>query len=367
VADRIRVALIFGGRSSEHSISCATAGGVLGAMDPERYDVVLVGITRDGAMTLRSRDEVAGFSLDDLPELADNGTRVRLPESAATRELTVMEAVGDGAGAVRSLGAIDVAFPILHGPFGEDGTIQGAFELVGLPYVGNGVLASALGMDKHVTKTMLEAAGIAVAPWVTVSRAGLARHPDLWRRRIEGLGLPAFVKPARAGSSVGVSRVTDWEQLDAALDVAFAEDSRVLIEQGIAGRELECAVLEGRDGEPPRVSVAGEIELTGRDFYDFDAKYRGASGVELVCPAPLHEQELERMQAIAARAFEAIGGSGLARVDFFFTGTEFVVNEINTMPGFTPISMFPTCWLASGLSYPELIDELIALGAAATR
>lgn len=363
MADRIRVALFFGGRSSEHAISCATAGGVLGAMDPQRYDVVLVGITRDGAMTLRDRDEVAGFSLDELPDLADNGTRVRLPESAVTRELTVT----DPSGAVRSLGDVDVAFPILHGPFGEDGTIQGAFELVGLPYVGNGVLASALGMDKHVTKTMLEGAGIAVAPWVTVSRNDLRRHPDLWRRRIEGLGLPAFVKPARAGSSVGVSRLTDWSQLDDALDVAFAEDTRVLVEQGVAGRELECAVLEGRDGESPRVSVAGEIRITGRDFYDFDAKYLGAAGVELVCPAPLHEQELERMQSIAARAFGAIGGAGLARVDFFFTGAEFVVNEINTMPGFTPISMFPTCWLASGLSYPELIDELIELGMSAAR
>jgi D-alanine-D-alanine ligase len=362
VADRIRVALFFGGRSSEHAISCATAGGVLGAMDPERYDVVLVGITRAGAMTLRSRDEVAGFALDDLPELADNGTRVRLPESAATRELVVEEA-----GGVRSLGAIDVAFPILHGPFGEDGTIQGAFELVGLPYVGNGVLASALGMDKHFTKTVLEGAGIAVAPWVTVTRGDLARHPDLWRRRMQALDLPVFVKPARAGSSVGVSKVTDWEQLDAALEVAFAEDSRVLVEQGVAGRELECAVLEGRDGEPTRVSVAGEIAITGRAFYDFDAKYRDAPGIELICPAQLGPQELERMQAIAARAFEAIGGAGLARVDFFFTGAEFVVNEINTMPGFTPISMFPSCWLASGLDYPALVDELVALGLRALR
>ncbi|GAA2081207.1 D-alanine--D-alanine ligase family protein [Pseudolysinimonas kribbensis] len=359
---RTRVALFFGGRSSEHAISCATAGGVLGAMDPERYEVVPVGITPDGAMTLRAADEVAAFSLDELPRLADNGTRVRLPESAASRELTVQEG-----GAVRSLGEIDVAFPILHGPFGEDGTIQGAFELVGMPYVGNGVLASALGMDKHFTKTVLEGAGIEVAPWATVTRAELARHPELWRRRMEGLGLPVFVKPARAGSSVGVTRVTDWPQLDAALEVAFAEDSRVLVEQAVVGRELECGVLEGRDGSPPRVSVAGEIAITGRDFYDFDAKYRGADGIRLICPADLREQELERMQQIAARAFEAIGGAGLARVDFFFTGTGFVVNEINTMPGFTPISMFPSCWLASGLSYPELIDELIALGIGALR
>jgi D-alanine-D-alanine ligase len=362
VADRIRVALFFGGRSSEHAISCATAGGVLGAMDPERYEVVLVGITRDGAMTLRDRAEVASYALGDLPEVHDNGTRVRLPESASTRELLVQDAQG-----VRSLGDVDVVFPILHGPLGEDGTIQGALELVGVPYVGNGVLASALAMEKHVAKTVLEGAGIVVAPWVTVTRNDLARHPDLWRRRIEGLGLPAFVKPARAGSSVGVSRVSAWAELEAALDVAFAEDSRVLVEAAIMGRELECAVLEGRDGAPPRVSVAGEIAITGRDFYDFDAKYLDAPGVQLICPAELGEQELARMQDIAARAFEAIGGAGLARVDFFFTGTDLVVNEINTMPGFTPISMFPACWLASGVGYPELIDELIALGMAAVR
>jgi D-alanine-D-alanine ligase len=217
-------------------------------------------------------------------------------------------------------------------------------------------------MDKHFTKTVLQGAGVQVAPWVTVSRAQLAREPELWDRRVRGLGLPVFVKPARAGSSVGVSKVHAWDELDAALDLAFAEDHTVLIESGIAGREVECAVLQGRDGGPTRVSVAGEIVLAGREFYDFDAKYRDAPGIELVCPADLQPQELAEMQRIAARAFDAIGGRGLARVDFFFTGTEFIVNEINTMPGFTPISMFPACWLASGISYPDLITELIRLG-----
>jgi D-alanine-D-alanine ligase len=353
-----RVALLFGGRSSEHSISCATAGGVLGAIDRTRFEVVPIGITRDGAFTLQDDETVRAFTLGEtLPEIVDNGTRVHVPESATSREFTV---VRDGVS--ESLGDIDVAFPILHGPFGEDGTIQGLIELVGLPYVGNGVLASALGMDKHFTKTVLQGAGVSVAPWVTVSRDDLAREPDLWHRRIQGLGLPAFVKPARAGSSVGVSKVHDWDELDAALDLAFAEDHRVLIEPGIAGREVECAVLQGRDGGPTRVSVAGEIVFTGREFYDFDAKYRDAPGIELVCPADLRPQELAEMQRIAARAFDAIGGRGLARVDFFFTGSEFIVNEINTMPGFTPISMFPACWLASGLSYPDLITELIELG-----
>jgi D-alanine-D-alanine ligase len=351
----IRVALLFGGRSSEHSISCATAGGVLGAIDRTRYEVVPIGITRDGAWTLQDQSVVAGFALGhaaaELPVVVDNGTRVRLPESALTTVFSVVAADGT----ISSLGDIDVAFPILHGPYGEDGTIQGALELVGLPYVGNGVLASALGMDKHFTKTVLEGAGVTVAPWVTVTRAELVAHPELWKRRMQGLDLPVFVKPARAGSSVG------------ALDVAFAEDYRVLVEAAIVGRELECGVLQGRDGGAPRVSLAGEIVITDREFYDFDAKYLDAPGIELVCPAELHEQELAELRRIAARSFEAIGGAGLARVDFFFTGAGFVVNEINTMPGFTPISMFPACWLASGMSYPDLIDELITLGLSTTR
>ncbi len=363
----IRVALLFGGRSSEHSISCATAGGVLGAIDRTRYEVIPIGITRDGAWTLQDESVVSGFALGheaaELPVVVDNGTRVRLPESASTRVFTVTAADGT----VSSLGTIDVAFPILHGPFGEDGTIQGALELVGLPYVGNGVLGSAMGMDKHFTKTVLEGAGVAVAPWVTVTRSELSAHPDLWKRRMQGLDLPVFVKPARAGSSVGVSKVTGWEQLDAALDAAFAEDHRVLVEAAMVGRELECGVLQGRDGGPPRVSLAGEIVITDREFYDFDAKYLDAPGIELVCPASLREGELAELQRIAARSFEAIGGAGLARVDFFFTGAGFVVNEINTMPGFTPISMFPACWLASGMSYPELIDELITLGLSTAR
>ena len=365
-AGKTRVALFFGGRSSEHGISCATAGGVLGAIDRDRYEVIPVGITPEGAFTLQP-DDPAGLTLGDvLPRVPDNGTRVLLPESAATREFRVVDADGT----IRSLGEVDVAFPILHGPFGEDGTIQGLFELAGLPYVGNGVLASALGMDKHFTKTVLEGAGVEVAPWVTVTRARLSDATSAdnpWRRRIEALGLPVFVKPARAGSSVGVTKVKHLDELDAALDLAFAEDHTVLVEQAIVGREVECAVLQGRDGAAPRVSVAGEIVLTTREFYDFDAKYHDAPGVELVCPADLPPGGLAEMQRIAARAFEAIGGAGLARVDFFYTGERFVLNEVNTMPGFTPISMFPACWLASGVGYPELIDELIQLGLSTPR
>jgi D-alanine-D-alanine ligase len=361
---RLTVVLLFGGRSSEHTISCATAGGVLSAIDRSKYRVIPVGITRDGAFTLQPDDaELFRLNPDAMPEVDDNGSRVHFPSSAITRELTVTDALGN----TSSLGDVDVAFPILHGPFGEDGTIQGMLELVGLPYVGNGVLASALGMDKHFTKTALEAAGVSVAPWVTVTPAQWNGDNALWRGRAASLGLPLFVKPARAGSSVGVTKVTRAEELDAALEIAFAEDSKALIESAVVGRELECGVLSGRGDEPPRVSLAGEIIMTGREFYDFEAKYLDDSAAQLVCPADLREGELLEMQRVAARAFEAIGGAGLARVDFFFTGTEFIVNELNTMPGFTPISMYPKCWAASGLSYPELIDELIQLGLEAVR
>jgi D-alanine-D-alanine ligase len=353
------VALLFGGRSSEHTISCATAGGVLSAIDRSKYDVIPIGITADGAFTLQP-DDAGLFSLNPaaMPTVADNGTRVHFPESAATREFTVT----DASGLTRSLGDVDVAFPILHGPFGEDGTVQGLLELVGLPYVGNGVLSSALGMDKHFTKNALVAAGVSVAPWVTVTPAQWRDDNELWRGRAAGLGLPVFVKPARAGSSVGVTKVSSPEQLDAALAIAFAEDTKALIESAIVGREIECGVLSGRGGAAPRVSLAGEIIMETREFYDFEAKYLDPDAARLVCPVDLAEEELRDLQRVAARAFEAIGGSGLARVDFFFTGTEWIVNELNTMPGFTPISMFPKCWEASGLSYPQLIDELIQLG-----
>ncbi|WP_431247236.1 D-alanine--D-alanine ligase family protein [Leifsonia xyli] len=361
MTDRVAVALLFGGRSSEHSISCATAAGVLEAIDRDRYDVIPVGITHEGAFTLQP-DDAARFALnrEKLPEVEDNGTRILWPDSAATRELTVVRADGTR----ESLGDVDIVFPILHGPWGEDGTLQGLLELVGLPYVGSGVLASALGMDKHFTKTVLQQAGIPVAPWVTVTSYEWASAPDAVREAAQSLGLPAFVKPARAGSSVGVTKVTEWGELDAAMATALAEDDRVLIESMVTGREVEIAVLGGRPGEPARASVAGEIVISGRDFYDFAAKYLDAPGIDLVCPADLTGGQLAEMRDLGVRAFDAIGGEGLARVDFFLTADGFVVNEINTMPGFTPISMFPRCWQESGLSYPALIDELIQVALA---
>jgi D-alanine-D-alanine ligase len=353
---RTRVVLLFGGTSSEHSISCATASGVLGAIDRDRFEVIPVGITRRGAFTLQDDDASAlALDADTLPEVPDNGTRVRWPEDAHSRELRV----ADADGAERSLGRVDVVFPILHGTQGEDGTVQGLLELVGLPYVGSGVLSSALGMDKHYAKTVLRDAGLAVAPWIAVRRREWEADPEGVRSRAAGLGLPAFVKPARAGSSVGVTRLTEPAGLDAALATAFREDDRVLVEAGLVGREVECAILDGGPGAEPRASVAGEIVVSGRDFYDFEAKYLGAAGIDLVCPADMTAAQLAEMQELSVRAFRAVDGRGLARVDFFLTADGFVLNEINTMPGFTPISMFPACWQASGVAYPELISELL--------
>lgn len=324
--------------------------------------MIPVGITRDGAFVLED-DNPAKFALDPahLPEVLDNGSRVRWPDSIRSRELSVTTADG----AERSLGSPDIVFPILHGPFGEDGTLQGMLELVGYPYVGSGVLASALGMDKHFTKTVLEHAGITVAPWRTITADEYRARPVVASEALESLGTPVFVKPARAGSSVGVSRVSAVAELEAAMATAFAEDWKVLIEAGVPGRELEIAVLGGRPGEPARASVAGEIVLSGREFYDFDAKYLDAPGIDLVCPAELSDGQLAELQSVAIRAFEAIGAEGLARVDFFM-GPDggLIVNEVNTMPGFTPISMFPTCWIRSGLSYCDLITELLDVAAA---
>ncbi|MEV4667190.1 D-alanine--D-alanine ligase family protein [Microbacterium sp. LWO12-1.2] len=356
--DKQTVVVLFGGRSSEHSISSATAGGVLGAIDRDRYDVIPIGITREGAFVLED-DDPAKFPLDaeHLPEVVDNGSRVRWPEPGGDRTLRVVHTDGT----VEGLGEIDIVLPILHGTHGEDGTIQGYFDTLEVPYAGGGVLDSALCMDKHFMKIALQAAGIAVAPWVTVRRRDWAENAETIREDAAALGLPLFVKPARAGSSVGVSKVAVPEELDAALALAFAEDDKVLIETGVVGREIEVAVLETAEGV--RASLPGEIVLTSRGFYDFEGKYLGGDGVDVVCPAELTEAEVSAIQEAGIRAFEAVDGRGLARVDMFLTAAgELVVNELNTMPGFTPISMFPKCWVASGLSYGDLISELIEAG-----
>ncbi|WP_091489931.1 D-alanine--D-alanine ligase family protein [Microbacterium pygmaeum] len=354
--DRPAVVVLFGGRSSEHSISSATAGGVLRAISREAYRVIPVGITRDGVFVLED-DDPGKFALDaeHLPEVVDNGTRIIWPEGGADRALRVRRADG----VIDDLGAVDVVLPILHGVHGEDGTIQGFLNILGIPYAGGGVLDSALCMDKHFMKIVLQAAGVPVSPWVTVTSARWDRDPEAVRADAAPLGLPVFVKPARAGSSVGVSKVADPTELEGALRLAFAEDDKVLIEAAIVGREIEVAILEGRRGGVSRASLPGEIVLTTREFYDFEGKYLGGDGADVVCPADLTDAEISAIQELGVRSFDAVGGRGLARVDFFLAADALYVNELNTMPGFTPISMFPKCWIASGMSYSELISELI--------
>ncbi len=328
---------------------------MLRAIDRDRYRVIPVGITREGVFVLEDDDpDKFALDADRLPEVRDNGTRVLWPE-VGDRVLRVRRADG----AVDELGRLDVVLPILHGVHGEDGTIQGFFDTLEIPYAGGGVLDSALCMDKHFMKIVLEAAGVPVAPWVTVTRRRWETDPAGVQADAARLGEPTFVKPARAGSSVGVSKVHDPSEFAAALELAFDEDDKVLIESAIVGREVEVAVLEGRRGGPTRASLPGEIVLTTREFYDFEGKYLGGDGADVVCPADLTGDEIAAIQEMGVRAFEAVDGRGLARVDFFLTNGGLFVNELNTMPGFTPISMFPKCWIASGLTYPELITELI--------
>lgn len=349
------VVVLFGGRSSEHEISCVTAAGVIAAVDPNAFRVIPVGITQAGAFVLAD-EQVSQFSLDaqNMPHVRDNGTRILWPESPEHRELSVRHPDGS----TESLGEIDLVFPVLHGPFGEDGTVQGMLELLNLPYVGSGVLASALCMDKHFTKTVLQAAGLVVAAWRRLDARERMHDTQLTEELVAELGLPLFVKPARAGSSVGVTKVRSADELPAALDAAFAIDTSVLVEQAIVGREIELAVLAGERG--PIVSdVAGEIVISGREFYDYEAKYLGAAGIELRCPTAVTDEELTMLRDAAARAFTALGCEDLARVDFFLSDGKAIVNEINTMPGFTPISMFPALWEASGMSYQALISGLL--------
>ena len=355
---KLRVLLLFGGRSSEHSISCATAAGVMGAIDRNRFDLVPIGVTKAGQM-VPVADESSRWALTsgELPVVEFEGRKVIWPD-LGDRELRFV----DEHGSVQSLGEIDVVFPVLHGPYGEDGTIQGFLELLDIPYVGNGVFASAAGMDKEFTKSLFEAAGIPVTPHVVIREKQWLDDPESTLEKVAKLGAtPLFVKPARAGSSVGVSKVSNMDAFADAVALALENDNKVVVERGLVGREVECAVLGGRHGARPRVSVAGEIVVKGREFYDFDAKYRDEASVDLIVPAVISADELSEMQSIARRAFEAIGGSGLARVDFFLTADGFLVNEINTMPGFTPLSMFPALWQASGIAYADLITELIDL------
>ncbi|MEU5411535.1 D-alanine--D-alanine ligase family protein [Streptomyces clavifer] len=361
-----RVAVVFGGRSSEHGISVVTAGAVMSAIDRTKYDVLPIGITTDGRWALTADDParmaIADRRVPNVDQLADSAGAVALSVDPGNREVVYSEP-----GAVPTvLGEVDVVFPVLHGPYGEDGTLQGFLELSGVPYVGAGVLASAVGQDKEYMKRVFISFGLPVGPYEVVRPREWESDRRAARKRIMEFaaehGWPLFVKPARGGSSVGITKVDDAAGLDEAIEEARRHDPKFLVESLLRGREIECGVLEFEHG--PRASVPAEIPpVTAHDFYDFEAKYiDSAAGL---VPAPLTEEQTAEVQRLAVEAFEATSCEGLVRADFFLTedGT-FVINEINTMPGFTPISMYPRMWQESGVSYQELVDRLIqaALG-----
>ncbi|WP_334170873.1 D-alanine--D-alanine ligase family protein [Sinomonas sp.] len=358
---KIRVALLFGGRSSEHAVSCVTAAGVMNAIDQAKYEVVPIGIAKDGQWVLSDGDwQQWALNAGAMPEVRSGSETVRLAGGPGRPGLVVSRPNE----VPRELGDVDVVFPLLHGAFGEDGTVQGLLELADVRYVGAGVLASAVGMDKHFMKVAFEAAGLKVGPYVAVTDREWRRDPQAVRDAVGALGYPVFVKPCRAGSSVGISRVEREEDLDAAVSEARRHDLRIVVEASIAGREIECGVLEGRGSDAPRTSLPGEIVVQGgsHTFYDFEAKYVEDNAAALSCPADLPNDVIAEVRKQAARAFDAVSAEGLSRVDFFYTPDgELVINEINTMPGFTPISMYPQMWAATGLSYHDLIDELIQL------
>lgn len=360
---RPRVAVVFGGASEEHSVSCLTAHGVLQALDPERYDVIGVGITRSGRWIVVPAEQMAQLTITDrqMPQLSEDAADAMLLPGRSGGELVRRERAGDG---VAAIGPVDVAFSLLHGPFGEDGTIQGLFEMMGTRYVGAGVLASAAGMDKHYTKTIFASAGLPVGRYAVITGPEWQRDPEKALKAVAELEFPMYVKPARNGSSIGISKASDQAELEAAIQTAHQFDPKVVIEEGFAGaRELECGVLQSANGDLPQVSAIAEIRMHNESgFYDFDAKYLPEEQVDLDVPADLDSDTAAQMQALAARAFESIGCEGLARVDFFLTADgKLILNEINTMPGFTQTSMFPRVWAASGLDYPALIDRLIQL------
>ena len=368
-----RIVVLYGGKADEHPISCISTAGVLKAMDTERFEPIPVGITKSGQWIVNGEDP-RGWDLSDdaLPEVkvTPQSRPVLLDVSRGCDGFLV------GGDAVESLGHIDAVLPVLHGPYGEDGTIQGLLEMMNVPYVGCGVLASAACMDKHYTKVLLNAAGIATAPGITLDARsfdasdGFASDAAAIMAEVEAAGLryPLFVKPSRAGSSFGVTKVEregDAAELAAAVFEASHHDWRVLIEQGIDAREIECAVLCAKPGDEPKASWPGEIVLDRREdggdqFYDFDSKYMDSSASHVEVPANLPEETLQRVRETAIKAFKAVDGMGLSRVDSFVTADgAIMINEINTMPGFTPISMYPKAWEATGLSYTDLITTLI--------
>lgn len=357
-----RVAVVFGGRSSEHAISVVTAGAVLRSIDRTKYDVLPIGITTEGRWALTAdepdRMGIADRRLPSVEELAESTEGgVVLSVDPGNREVVYSEQ-----GSVpKALGEVDVVFPVLHGPYGEDGTLQGLLELSGVPYVGAGVLASAVGQDKEYMKRVFLSYGLPVGPYEVIRPREWQLDPSGARKKIVDFaaehGWPVFVKPARAGSSMGITKVDALEGLEDAIEEARRHDPKILVESLLRGREIECGVLEFEDG--PRASVPAEIPpVTAHEFYDFEAKYIDAAAG--LVPAPLTEEQTAEVQRLAVEAYDAVSCEGLVRADFFLTEDGgFVINEINTMPGFTPISMYPRMWQESGVGYAELIDRLI--------
>ncbi len=346
---RIRVGVLFGGRSGEHEVSLTSATSVIRSLDRAKYDVVPIGITREGRWFMGSG------SPRQLTETFKKGTPVIPSVDPSGPKFISL----DGHASAKRLPNIDVIFPVLHGTFGEDGTVQGLLELAGIPYVGAGVLGSAAGMDKDLMKRLFRDAGLLVVDWILVLRPEWEQNPARLRRAIESeLGYPLFVKPANLGSSVGISKVRNRAELAVALDLAAAYDRKIIVEKALDAREIECSVL-GNDR--PEASVPGEI-VPINEFYDYEAKYV-KEGTELVIPAKLSRAETRRLRQMALKAYRAVDCAGMARVDFLLDrlNSELYVNEVNTIPGFTPISMYPKMWEASGLAYPALLDRLIEL------
>ncbi len=350
-----RVAVVFGGRSSEHSISCISAGSVIAALDQDKYDVVPVGIAEDGRWVLESAE----------PGRLSLGPAGELPSVLGDREIALTPGHGlvvtEADQVPTVLGEVDVVFPVMHGPWGQDGTLQGLLEMAGVRYVGAGVLSSAVGTDKHFMKQLFLAAGLPILPYVLVRPRQWEQDPAAVREAVDALGYPVFVKPARAGSSFGIARVEAAEDLDEAIEDARRFDPKVLVESAATNaREVEIGVLQGRDGADPETSEIAEITVGAEHaFYDFEAKYLEQS---FQIPASLSDEVVSEVRSLAVRAFEALDVEGLARVDFFLLGDgRVVVNEVETMPGFTATSMFPLLWQASGLTYAELVERLVRL------
>jgi D-alanine-D-alanine ligase len=361
---KLRVGVLFGGRSGEHEISLRSALTVMSAMDSARYEVVPIGIDRDGRWYLeRNALELLSEAAPKLRALSRGDTPVTLLPHCDSRVLISTAGAEKTRSAVCAPipGPLDVVFPVLHGTFGEDGTIQGLLELAGVPYVGSGVLGSAIGMDKDVQKRLLRDAGVPVVRYFALTRREYEERPGLARGYARELGYPVFVKPNALGSSIGISRVARFGELGPALADAFQYDRTALIEAACEGRELECAVL---GNERPEASVVGEILVKGRHrFYSYESKYVDPEGAEVKIPADLPHPTADRIRKLAVKAFKALSLRGMARVDFLARRDlgEIFVNEVNTIPGFTAISMYPKLWEASGLALPKLVDRLIEL------